>query len=537
MREAVELIRLVYTSRSTAGEGRAAADAQAILAVANRANPALGITGLLAVTGGHYLQMLEGSAATVDALFEAIRHDPRHTDVAVLHRSAAPVRLCPEWAMGMAVRSEPASATGQRVELLKQHLAHDPNVSASDFFRLLFSPGIDTRSGAAARAQGGGVGGVSGVSGVGSVSGVVLANPSGLWGAAVVQRIASDSALRLGRTTLFNPQDPASRSLVEYVDLPVSGVGPVRAMALSNDSVGRALIAPLTDRTALLVLLLSPSDLAAFPQNVAHWLDPSNPRLARAPILLVCNAAPERVEAVAADIRRRTTVPVVAARLKMSDSLGIWNTVQRQLREREAERDVERDVERDAERETALDIALPIGEAPLPAVPAGAAPVPETEPVQLPTPAPAPAPSPAPLPIPALPQPDALKLALRTSGCIEQLMAIAGTQWAAVLDTHPPGVLLSAHSAAGAADAAAHRDELMRIAQGLQAKQRLIHRLGLNEAPEDISLTSSAQVQVFRPLRGHPSVYLCVTLVRDGTELGAARLHLRDIETSLALVV
>lgn len=493
MPDAIELIRLVYTSRSTADDRRAAADAQAILAVANRVNPVQGITGLLALTGGHYLQMLEGPAPAVDALFESICGDPRHADVAVLHRSAARARLCPEWAMGMAVRSEPAGATAQRVELLRRRLAHDPNVSASDFFRLLFSPGMGTHSSSPARAQG--------------VDGVVFANPSGLWGAAVVQRIASDATLRLGRTTLFNPQDPASRSLVEYVDLPVAGVGPVRAMALSNDSVGRALIAPLIDRTALLVLVLSLTDLTDFPQNVAHWLGLSTANLASAPILLVCNLAPQRVEAVAADIRRRTNVPVVTACLKLSDSLGIWDAVQRLLRERAADRDA------------AAAMTLSMGEVPMPDV--------ACEPVAPPGP---------PLPVlPEVPVPDALTQALQATHCIDQLMATEGCQWAAVLQTQPPGVLLSAHTVPGAADAASHLDELMHIAQVLQDKQRLIHRLGLNEAPEDITFTTSAQVEVFRPLRDHPSVYLCLTLGRDGCELGAARLCVRDVERGLVL--
>ena len=47
-------------------------------------NRALGITGLLLLSGDHFLQVLEGPADAVNALFARIMADPRHRDIRLL---------------------------------------------------------------------------------------------------------------------------------------------------------------------------------------------------------------------------------------------------------------------------------------------------------------------------------------------------------------------------------------------------------------------------------------------------------------------
>ena len=70
-----------------------------ILMVARRNNPRHGVTGALICRDDVYLQLIEGEAAAIDALYARIRADDRHLDVTLLCRAAVPDRLFPDWAM------------------------------------------------------------------------------------------------------------------------------------------------------------------------------------------------------------------------------------------------------------------------------------------------------------------------------------------------------------------------------------------------------------------------------------------------------
>lgn len=60
------------------------------------------ITGLLCYGNGHFVQMLEGGAQEVEALFARIAHDRRHHQVHVLSRGVGPVRRFADWRMAFA---------------------------------------------------------------------------------------------------------------------------------------------------------------------------------------------------------------------------------------------------------------------------------------------------------------------------------------------------------------------------------------------------------------------------------------------------
>ena len=49
-------------------------------------NVSVGVTGMLVFNGTHFLQILEGAEASVDALIEHIRTDPRHTGFEICDR-------------------------------------------------------------------------------------------------------------------------------------------------------------------------------------------------------------------------------------------------------------------------------------------------------------------------------------------------------------------------------------------------------------------------------------------------------------------
>ena len=92
------LIRLLYASRSA--EPVTPALIESILASSRRHNPELGITGILCHSGDIFMQLLEGGRAPVNALYNSIVRDPRHTEVTVLHCEEIAERRFANWTMG-----------------------------------------------------------------------------------------------------------------------------------------------------------------------------------------------------------------------------------------------------------------------------------------------------------------------------------------------------------------------------------------------------------------------------------------------------
>jgi hypothetical protein len=59
-----------------------------------------GVTGMMLYGNETFLQALEGAEEVVDPLIEAIRRDPRHIDMQVLHRRPIQQREYSDWSMG-----------------------------------------------------------------------------------------------------------------------------------------------------------------------------------------------------------------------------------------------------------------------------------------------------------------------------------------------------------------------------------------------------------------------------------------------------
>lgn len=92
------MIQIAYVSST---RGLLSADQLVRLLTKSRENNAeAGITGMLLYKDGNVLQILEGSAETVRALFDRIRRDQRHTGVIKLYQKAITERDFPEWLMG-----------------------------------------------------------------------------------------------------------------------------------------------------------------------------------------------------------------------------------------------------------------------------------------------------------------------------------------------------------------------------------------------------------------------------------------------------
>ncbi len=92
------LIRVVYASATH--ETFSAAELAELLRLARVNNSRLGVSGLLLFHEGSFLQVLEGDAQVVDALYAKIAADPRHHQLVLLGRFEVEERAFADWSMG-----------------------------------------------------------------------------------------------------------------------------------------------------------------------------------------------------------------------------------------------------------------------------------------------------------------------------------------------------------------------------------------------------------------------------------------------------
>lgn len=121
--------QLLYRSRSRNGAS-SALQMSDILAEARPANQREGITGVLTVVNGTFIQLVEGTDAALDRLMERLLRDSRHSDLVVLERRSAPVRMFGDWDM-----VSPRLAVSD-VALLDL-LLDDPSAGMSAYARIL----------------------------------------------------------------------------------------------------------------------------------------------------------------------------------------------------------------------------------------------------------------------------------------------------------------------------------------------------------------------------------------------------------------
>jgi hypothetical protein len=91
------LMSLLYVS--TAAPGVEAPEVQQLIEAACRFNADHEVSGALLGYAGHFLQVLEGPADVVEALYGRIERDPRHHHVTLVHRGPITTRRFSGWAM------------------------------------------------------------------------------------------------------------------------------------------------------------------------------------------------------------------------------------------------------------------------------------------------------------------------------------------------------------------------------------------------------------------------------------------------------
>lgn len=93
------MLQLTYISDRCAGVSKE--QLSLIHQQAEHNNARLHITGLLLMTNKHFMQLLEGDAATVQSQFAKIAKDSRHENVRLVSERAVTLRQFPDWHMGL----------------------------------------------------------------------------------------------------------------------------------------------------------------------------------------------------------------------------------------------------------------------------------------------------------------------------------------------------------------------------------------------------------------------------------------------------
>jgi len=96
----VPLIQLIYVSQPAGPVG--SHELIQIVDSCRRNNEKSGVTGMLAFSGEHFLQLLEGPEEEVSRTFERIERDTRHRQIRLIARHPVAQRAFGDWSMGFA---------------------------------------------------------------------------------------------------------------------------------------------------------------------------------------------------------------------------------------------------------------------------------------------------------------------------------------------------------------------------------------------------------------------------------------------------
>jgi blue light- and temperature-responsive anti-repressor len=132
-----DIYRILYCSRNDiqSSPDHQLAEIRKILASARANNADCGITGALVFNAGCFAQVLEGPLQHVEATFEKIQRDLRHTDVTVLEACSVTQREFPDWSMAFS-----GSAQGESIafaEFTLEGAFANPSAAAAEIHEML----------------------------------------------------------------------------------------------------------------------------------------------------------------------------------------------------------------------------------------------------------------------------------------------------------------------------------------------------------------------------------------------------------------
>ncbi len=135
--------RLVYRS-DTSWDLLSNQSLQELAAKSARKNKSKEITGLLILSGEHFLQVLEGPAEAVNPLFHEIIKDKRHTNVTLLSYEQISRRHFADWSMHVVDLYE--LPLEERKFLTSKYQMEDGFIRIPDDDRLAFALLLDARA-------------------------------------------------------------------------------------------------------------------------------------------------------------------------------------------------------------------------------------------------------------------------------------------------------------------------------------------------------------------------------------------------------
>jgi hypothetical protein len=132
-----DVYRILYCSRNDIQNSpdQQLAEIRKILASARANNAIRGITGALLFNAGCFAQVLEGPLQQVEATFEKIQRDLRHTDVTILEACSVAQREFPDWSMAFS-----GSAQGESTafaEFTLEGAFANPSAAAAEIHEML----------------------------------------------------------------------------------------------------------------------------------------------------------------------------------------------------------------------------------------------------------------------------------------------------------------------------------------------------------------------------------------------------------------
>ena len=111
----MSLTMLMYASVSRLRPQTAQGAVEALVKAARVRNAVHGITGSLLFTEAHFVEILEGPAASIEALWQNLQSDPRHGDLVVADHGPVAERRFDRWDLAY---SGPAQYVSKRVRPL-----------------------------------------------------------------------------------------------------------------------------------------------------------------------------------------------------------------------------------------------------------------------------------------------------------------------------------------------------------------------------------------------------------------------------------
>jgi hypothetical protein len=137
------IVQLVYASEPCA---TSRIDIQDLLVRARARNQQLHVTGFLAFHGGMFLQVLEGSASVVTALYNRIANDARHANIVLLGYERPIKRSFTAWAMGYVANVGANKSLLSRYSANGEFCPYDTNHRSAIEFLSEVAEGANTRA-------------------------------------------------------------------------------------------------------------------------------------------------------------------------------------------------------------------------------------------------------------------------------------------------------------------------------------------------------------------------------------------------------